>query len=291
MKKFIGKAVILFAVLLGITSVCIAEGETEQQYNWVEGGKNIEIQNGMTSINLDKDMYFLNRSDTISYQKSVIGNDESGKEIGSIYPVSEDESWFVVMEYNESGYVKDNEKINAKDLLKSYKEGQKEYNKEHAAKDRADVVGWEKEPYYDSKTNYLSWSIMYMNQISKETYANHNVKVLTRKGYISFILVANNSELAVARETLDNKIIPKFIIENGNRYSDFNAATDKVAEYGIAGLVLGGVALGKGGWVAILLGMKKLLIVIGAGLAGAAGWIGKKIFGNRQSTGDIQIGE
>ena len=38
----------------------------------------------------------------------------------------------------------------------------------------------------------------------------------------------------------------------GNRYADFNSGTDKVAEYGIAALILGGVAAKAGLLKAIL---------------------------------------
>lgn len=293
MKKFFVMLTMLVSMLAMGSVYAIAEGEepnggTQLNYSWVEGGKKIEVQKGLASINLDKDLIFLDKNNTIIYQKNEIGNDSTGKEIGSIYPVDENKSWYVVMEYDESGYVKDNEKIDAKDLLKSYQEGQKEYNKQHPNESKVEVVGWEKEPYYDKKTNNLAWSVMYKNDTEKTTYANHSVKVLTRKGFISFILVANPAQLTEARKVLDEKIIPKFAIETGNRYSDFNASTDKIAEYGIAGLVLGGVALGKGGIVAAILALKKLLIVIGAAVVGGVSWIFKKIFGSRQSTGDVQ---
>jgi uncharacterized membrane-anchored protein len=50
----------------------------------------------------------------------------------------------------------------------------------------------------------------------------------------------------------------------GNRYADFNDRTDKVAEYGIAALVAGGVAAKLGLFAklaALLLAFKKLVIV------------------------------
>ena len=64
----------------------------------------------------------------------------------------------------------------------------------------------------------------------------------------------------------------------GARYADFNGSTDKIAAYGIAALVGGGLAA-KTGLLAkigvLLLGLKKLLIPIGLALAA----FGKKLVG------------
>jgi uncharacterized membrane-anchored protein len=60
----------------------------------------------------------------------------------------------------------------------------------------------------------------------------------------------------------------------GNRYADFNGSTDKVAEYGIAALVAGGVAAKLGFFgklLALLLAFKKLIVL---GVAAAVRWSG-----------------
>jgi uncharacterized membrane-anchored protein len=67
----------------------------------------------------------------------------------------------------------------------------------------------------------------------------------------------------------------------GNRYADFDAKTDKVAEYGLAALVAGGVAAKLGFFgklFALMLAFKKLLLVALA----AAGTGLFKLFGRKQ---------
>jgi uncharacterized membrane-anchored protein len=69
----------------------------------------------------------------------------------------------------------------------------------------------------------------------------------------------------------------------GNRYADFSeAAGDKVASYGIAALVAGGVAaklgLFKGLWIA-LLGAKKFIII---GVVALVAWVGR-FFGKKKT--------
>lgn len=67
----------------------------------------------------------------------------------------------------------------------------------------------------------------------------------------------------------------------GNRYADFDASSDKVATYGLAALVAGGVAAKMGLfkliWVFIL-GAKKLIIV---GVLAISNWL-RKLFKKRE---------
>ncbi len=52
------------------------------------------------------------------------------------------------------------EKIDAKALLKSYKDGAEEDNKERQPGEaNFYVTGWDIEPHYDEETHNLTWSI------------------------------------------------------------------------------------------------------------------------------------
>jgi uncharacterized membrane-anchored protein len=54
----------------------------------------------------------------------------------------------------------------------------------------------------------------------------------------------------------------------GARYEDFNSSTDKVAEYGLAGLVAAGAGLGAAKFVKLGLFAKFSKVIIGALIAG-----------------------
>jgi uncharacterized membrane-anchored protein len=71
-----------------------------------------------------------------------------------------------------------------------------------------------------------------------------------------------------AEKPIAKQLLAALEFNDGKRYSDFNASTDKVAEYGLAALV-GGVAAKKLG----------LLAVIGAFLAKSAKLIGLALVG------------
>ena len=60
------------------------------------------------------------------------------------------------------------------------------------------------------------------------------------------------------------EVISMVEFNSGNRYTDFDSGTDKVAEYGIATLILGGAAAKAGLFkaiLALLLAAKKFVVI------------------------------
>jgi len=94
--------------------------------------------------------------------------------------------------------------------------------------------------------------------------------VLGRRGYLSLNAVARMDELAEVKTGMQ-QLLPMVEFDTGSRYADYDKSTDKVAAYGIAALIGGGIAAKAGLFAklgALLLGLKKLLIplvlVVGA---------------------------
>ena len=89
------------------------------------------------------------------------GNIPSGRELGILLcdPKADSSYWFVVFDWEESGYVKDDEKasLDAAKILKTLQEGQEAANSERRSRglDELLVTGWERQPYYDTLTNNL----------------------------------------------------------------------------------------------------------------------------------------
>ena len=97
---------------------------------------------------------------------------------------------------------------------------------------------------------------------------NYNIRVLGRQGVLVLNAVAGMNQIATIREEM-KKVTAFSEFTAGNRYTDYNSATDKTAEYGIAALVAGGAAakLGLFGKLfALLLAFKKLIFMAGAAL-------------------------
>jgi uncharacterized membrane-anchored protein len=168
------------------------------------------------------------------------------------------ENWFVVADFDDSGYVKDEEgkDIDADKLLQSMKDGQEEENKVRVERgmDPLRITRWIERPHYDQVSRHLVWSIELQTLDAKgnvkDTNLNYNTYALGRGGFITLKLVTGvdtvEKDKAHVRELLSNL---KF--KPGKRYEDFNASTDKVAAYGLLALI-GGVAVKKLGFLAMI---------------------------------------
>jgi uncharacterized membrane-anchored protein len=212
----------------------------------------------------------------------AMGNPVGNSVMGMIYPPKNaDAGWMMVASYNPSGYVKDDDAKDwkADDLLKSIREGTEEGNKERRSRGfpEMDIVGWIEKPAYEAATHRLVWSIASRDKgaaTNAEQGVNYNTYALGREGYISLNLVTDASTIEKEKPIARN-MLAALDFNSGKRYSDFNASTDHVAEYGLAALVAGAAAK-KLGLLAVmgafLLKFSKILIF--GGLA-ALGVIGK----------------
>lgn len=205
-----------------------------------------------------------------------MGNFSNDHLLGLVFP--KDGNWFVVAEYDDSGYVKDEEgkDIDADKLLQSMKDNQEEANKQRREKGLNDlrILRWIERPHYDQASHHLVWSIELQAVDDKgaalHSNLNYNTYALGRAGYITLDLVTAvgtvEKDKAYVRELLTN-----LTFKQGKRYADFNVSTDKIAEYGLLALI-GGVAIKKLGLLALtgVFFVKFAKILIAAGLAGLA---------------------
>ena len=89
---------------------------------------------------------------------------------------------------------------------------------------------------------------------------NHSTRLLGRRGVMAVNLVLSAEDVSTAVPAF-NSVLTEFSFNPGQRYAEF-ARGDKVAEYGLTGLIVGGVgvALAKSGllqkfWKLIVLGL------------------------------------
>jgi uncharacterized membrane-anchored protein len=267
LKKYI-TFVASFVLLLSLDFPVVAENEL----NWVQGPTTIDVGENLAEMKINEDYFFLNREDTITFQ-SELGNLESGLEIGSIYPISEEEDWFIIFEYDDAtGYIKDaaKEDVDADKILKAYKKGNEQYNKdlEDQGFSPINVVGWMKEPHFDGTTQNFAWAMEL--ESDGQALVNYNVRLLNRFGYVSAILVADADDLERLIPEV-NDVLKGFSFKEGNRYEDFDPSKDKLAQFGLAALITGGVgaAAAKTGLIAtLIIFAKKFGVIIIAVLAG-----------------------
>jgi uncharacterized membrane-anchored protein len=231
-------------------------------------GTNAEIQ-------VPAGYVFAGASDTRMIMEAY-QNPTTGKEVGYVAPAGE--NWFAVFEFDSVGYVKDDEKasLDPDAMLESIRAGTEASNRERQRRGwpTMSVIGWEQQPRYDEATHNLEWAIKAQSEGSP--VVNYNTRLLGRNGVMEVTLV---TDPALLTETLPKfkTMLSGFGYTQGNRYAEFRAG-DKVAEYGLTGLVVGGTAavLVKSGafkW------LWKVLVAAGIGVAALL----KKIFSRRKT--------
>lgn len=210
----------------------------------------------------------------------IMGNQTGSSFLGLIFPLS-DAGWFVTVDFEDSGYIKDEEARDwdADGLLENLKDGTEEGNKHriNVGVPPIRVTRWIESPAYDATAHQLVWSaeLRLRDGEDPDPGVNYNTYVLGREGYISLDLVTSvstvESEKPAARE-----LLAAVSFNEGKRYDDFNASTDKVAAYGIAALV-GGVMAKKLGLLAVIAAFlakfaKVILVAVAAVGGGIAKW-------------------
>jgi uncharacterized membrane-anchored protein len=221
------------------------------------------------------------------------GNFHNDDVIGIVLPKA-DENWWVVVSYEDPGYVKDDEKIDAKELLESMQEGQDEVNKERVAKGfpALRLDGWSTPPAYDRGKHHLVWGLLVASDKGKSV--NYSTRILGRRGYVALNLVTSPEEAESHRPQV-SALLDATTFKQGARYQDFDSKIDKVAEFGLTGLILGGAGfaalkfakvgfLAKAGklLIGLLVAGKKLVVVALAGIAA----LFKKLLGRKGSEGE-----
>lgn len=185
----------------------------------------------------------------------AMGNRTGSDLLGVIFP--EKFNWFIVVRHTQSGYVKDDDarEWKADELLASLKKGTDEANTDRRARNipEIEVIGWVESPAYDAATHRLVWSAQSRlkdEPDSAERGVNYNTYALGRDGYISMNLVTGMNTIE-ADKPIARQMLAALEYNAGKRYTDFDSATDHVAEFGLAALI-GGVAAKKLGLFALL---------------------------------------
>ena len=188
--------------------------------------------------------------------------------------------WFAVFSFDPVGYVKDDEKIDAAALLESLKKGDGPGNDERKRLGMSPIYtdGWHVPPHYDSGTKRLEWG-MRLRDDQGGLHVNYTSRLLGRSGVMSAILVSSPQTLNVDVKAF-NGALAGYQFVAGEKYAEFKSG-DKIAEYGLAALVVDGAAAAaaKAGLFKSL--GKFLWVIIGGALMG--GWaLLKRFFGRRR---------
>lgn len=213
----------------------------------------------------------------------LMQNPTDGSELGLL--TTQELDWFVLFEFEDSGYVKDadKEKLDAKAMLDSIREGNEQGNKARAEHGwpPIQIVGWHTAPFYNKETNNLEWCIK--GRSEGHDIVNYNTRILGRAGVMSANLMVDPADLDT-RLVEVKKILGGFSYAQGKKYSEWRSG-DKIAKYGLTALVVGGAvgAAAKLGFLAkIAASLGKLWKAIIVGIIGIGAAIKKFLFGEKK---------
>ncbi len=141
--------------------------------------------------------------------------------------------WFAVFDFQDAGYVKDDEKLNAGELMSTMKEMQQQANEQRQKRGLAQMYtdGWIVEPHYDAQTKQLEWGVRLHSSSSDEPVVNYTMRLLGRHGYESVTLVTSPEALQTDIQAL-RMVLKEFDFNSGEKYSEFRSG-DHVAEFGL----------------------------------------------------------
>jgi uncharacterized membrane-anchored protein len=244
----------------------------------------INLPQGFATFTLSDRFRFLEEQDAKRLLVQAWGNppgavsDVLGMIVRSDLSPLERDGWGVVVTYKKDGYVKDDDaaSIDYDKLLKEMQEASEADNAQRSKQgySTVQITGWAERPSYDAAAHKLYWAKELRFSDASESTLNYDIRVLGRHGVLSLNAVAGMRQLQKVKSDMQ-EVLALTEFSAGHRYTEFNSSTDKVAAYGVAALVAGGVAakmclFAKLG--ILLLSLKKGLIFI---LAGAGALVAK----------------
>ena len=255
----------------------------------------VTVPGGLATLNLGETFRYLAPADTRKLLEEGWGNPPGSGDgtLGMIVPANvnplSETGWGVIVTYSDDGHVADDD-ASSIDYAAILKEMQQATNDNNAERQKAGfepitLAGWAEPPHYDAGSHKIYWAKDLQFGDNPNHTLNYCIRVLGRGGVLELNAVAGMGQIAQIREDM-KQVVALSDVTAGNRYADFNSDTDKVAAYGLAALVAGGVAAKTGllaKLFALLIAAKKLVFVA---LAGIAAFFGK-LFKKKSATGPV----
>lgn len=236
---------------------------------------------------------FLNARDAQRVLGQLWNNPPDKDVLGMILPsddphvLLDDNSWAVVVTYVPDGYVSDADAagIDYGKMLHDMQESAHDENPERRKQGfpEVELAGWAEPPHYDNASHKLYWArdLIFSQDGHSGHSLNYDIRVLGRQGYLSLNAVAPIGQLNQVKADMP-EVLAMTDFDAGQRYTDFDKSTDKLAAYGIGALVAGGIAAKAGLFAKLgvmLLALKKFIVL---GIAAVAGLL-RKLFRRKQA--------
>jgi len=254
----------------------------------------VELPGGIATIRVPENLRFVGEEGSRRLLTEIWGNPPESAEgvLGMLVPSGfnpdDEESWGVVITFEDDGYVNDDDagSINYTKLLDEMRGDVASANEERkkAGFPTVTLVGWAEPPHYDAAAHKLYWAKELVFSDSDEHTLNYSIRILGRRGVLVLNAVSDIEQLSTIHEETPN-ILAAVDFNEGHRYSDYLPG-EKTAAYGLTGLIVGAAAAKAGFFKVLWLGIlafKKFIIV---GVVALAGLI-KKLVDRRRAPDSV----
>jgi len=272
----LSRLVAALALLLCLTAAAQEPDSKEKIGKFLESlhfrSGTVAIDEAHATLNLTSEFRFLDAHDAQRVLHDLWHNPPDAEVLGMLIPAGAaltdaKNSWVVVISYSSDGYVSDAEAgaLDYDKMLKDMQQNARDVNPERQKQGypAIELIGWATPPHYDATSNKLYWAKELNFSGAHEHTLNYDIRVLGRGGYLSFNAVAGMHQLGMVKERMP-QVLDMAEFDAGQRYTDFDASTDKIAAYGIGALVAGAIAAKAGLFaklLVLLLAFKKAVIV------------------------------
>lgn len=235
----------------------------------------VKLPNGVATLKVPEEFFYLSPDDAQRVLVDLWGNPPGEKNLGMLLPAGitpfDHDAWAVTIAYEEDGHVSDDDaaKINYSDLLQEMQNDTKDGSEEREKNGFPPIalIGWAAQPHYDQASHKLYWAKELQFGTDSEHTLNYNIRMLGREGVLVLNFIADMSQQRVIEANLD-KVLAIANFDEGHRYSEYKPDVDKLAAYGIGGLIAGKVIAKTGLFIGALLFLKKFAVL---GIAAAIG--------------------
>jgi uncharacterized membrane-anchored protein len=233
----------------------------------------VSVKGGIATIQLPDGYTYLQQGDARYVVEDLWENVPDETVIGLVMPpdppTGEESTWAIIVSYVDDGYVSDDDasSIDFNALLAEMQSDARKSADDLRAQGyaSAELLNWAEPPHYDPVGKKLYWAQRLLFDGDTAATLNYNVRILGRRGYLLLNAVADDGILPTVSAG-SKEILGVTEFTAGNRYEEFDPSYDKLAAYGVGGLIAGKL-LAKAGILKVLLKpMLVLLALLGGGL-------------------------
>jgi uncharacterized membrane-anchored protein len=260
----------------------------------------IKLSEARVTLSVPPAYYFLDQVDARKVLVDAWGNPPAAADgvLGMLFPTKltpiDEESWGATITYAADGYVGDDDagSLDYHQLLADMKASTAAGNEERtkAGYESITLVGWASPPYYDRRQHKLHWARELRFGDAALNTVNYDVRALGRNGVLEFSFITDVSRLIAVKAAIPD-VLAMASFDPGSRYEDYDSSIDKVAAYGIGGLIAGAAVKKLGLLAGIVVAAKKLWFVAAAVLLGALAVVWRRRAGRRRPAAVIPPAE